>query len=198
MAVNVKYLMEKGLSFHDFTNLMLLAQNTEAGIHEEIILNMTSEDLTRLHALDLITLVKLKKKSDHDYTRMRLSKKGKEIFRNAQVVDYTEADENLEKALEALYKKLDKPVGNDVKVKQMLAWFRTETQYSRKMIFLAIKYFLAKHEEEGKVKYIPSLENLLWKADNVFSTKWSLANSRLYQFIQEHKKELNGYTKNQK
>ena len=198
MAVNIKYLMEKGLSYDDFTNLILIAQNTEPGIHEELIINMSDESLTRLQALDMLSLIKLKRKKDHDFTRLRLSKKGKNVFRNAQIVDYTEADEKLYEHLEALYNRLDKPVGNDVKIKQMIAWFRTETQYPRKMVYFAIKYFLAKHEEEQKVKYIPSLENLLWKADNVFATKWNLANSRLYQFINENKKELNGYTANQK
>lgn len=196
MAVNIKYLMEKGLSFHDFTNMILLAQNTEQGIHEELILNMTEDDLTRLHALGLVSLVKKKRKSDHDFTTMRLSKKGKEVYRNAQITDYTEADEKLMEALGGLYNKIDKSIGNDVKVKQLLAWFRTETQYSRKMIYLAIKFFILKHEDKEKVKYVPTLENLIWRGDNIFAAKWNLSSSKLYQFIQENKKELNGYTAN--
>ena len=198
MAVNINYLMQKGLSYHDFTNLQLIAQNTDPHMYEEIILNMTDEDLTRLHALDMLSLIKLKKKADHDFTRLRLSKKGKETFRNAQIVDYTIEDEKLQEHIVTLYNRLEKAIGNDVRVKQLLAWFRTETQYSRKLIYIAIKYFLSKHEEEKKTKYIPSLENLLWKPNNVFTTKWSLADSRLYQFIQENKKELNGYTANKK
>lgn len=198
MAVNINYLMEKGLSYYDFTLLQLLAQNTDPKIYEELIIHMRDENLTRLHALDLIAMVKLKRKTDHDYTRMRLSKKGKEVFRNAQIIDYTEADEKLEEALAAMYGKLNKPVGNDVKVKQMIAWFRTETQYSRKMLYFAVQYFLGKHEDEGKVKYIPSLENLLWKSSNVFAAKWSLADSRLYQFINENKADLNAYTASKK
>lgn len=193
MAVNINYLMEKGLSYYDFTLMQLIAQNTDPKMHEEIQIHVTDESLKRLHALDMLKLVKAKRKSDSDYMRLRLSKKGNEVFKNAQIIDYTEADENLFTALEGLYKKFDKPVGNDKQVKKLIAWFRVENQYSRKMIFLAIKYFLMKHEEEGKVKYIPTLENLLWKADNVFSTKWDMANSRLYQFINENKKELNGY-----
>ena len=65
------------------------------------------------------------------------------------------------------------------------------------MLYFAIKYFILRHEEEERIKYIPTLENLLWKSNNVFSVKWALSNSRLYQFIQENKKELNGYTANQ-
>ena len=196
MAININYLMQKGLSYHDFTNLQLIAQNTEPKMYEEIIINMTAEDLTRLHALDMLSLIKLKRKADHDYTRLRLSKKGKEAFRNAQIVDYTKEDELLLEHLTGLYKKMDKTVGNEVKVKQMIAWFRTEADFTRKHIYIAIKFFLTKHQEEDKTKYIPSLENLMWKSSNVFATKWSLADSRLYQFIQENKKELNGYTAN--
>jgi hypothetical protein len=198
MAVNINYLMEKGLSYYDFTVMQLIAQNTDPHIHEEIIIHMTDESLTRLQGLDMLKLVKLKRKSDHEYTRLRLSKKGKETFRNAQIVDYTKADEALFERLSGLYAKLDKPVGNDVKTKGLIAWFRVENQYSRRMLYFAVKYFLLKHEEEGKTKYIPTLENLFWKSDNVFSTKWTLSNSRLYQFIQENKKSLNGYISNQR
>lgn len=193
MAVNINYLMEKGLSYYDFTVMQLIAQNTDPKIHEEIILHMTDESLTRLQALDMLKLVNLKRKKDHEYTRLRLSKKGNNVFKNAQIVDYTEADELLFASLDQLYHKMDKPVGNDKQVKKLLAWFRVENQYSRKMIFHAIKYFLMKHEEEGKTKYIPTLENLLWKPTNVFASKWDMANSRLYQFINENKKELNAY-----
>lgn len=197
MAVNINYLMQKGLSYYDFTVMQLVAQNTDPKIHEELIIHITPESLKRLHALDMLSLIKLKRKSDNDYTRLRLSKKGRGVFNNAQIVDYTEADEKLFEALAKLYGKVDKPVGNDFKVKGLIAWFRVETQFSRRMLYFAIKYFILKHEEEERIKYIPTLENLLWKSNNVFSVKWALSNSRLYQFIQENKKELNGYTANQ-
>lgn len=193
MAVNINYLMEKGLSYYDFTVMQLIAQNTDPKIFEEIVIHMTDESLKRLHALDMLKLVKLKRKKDHDFTRLRLSKKGNTVFKNAQIVDYTEADEKLFEALSDMYGKVDKPVGNDKQVKKLIAWFRVENQYSRKMIFHAVKFFILKHEEEGKTKYIPTLENLLWKGTNVFAVKWDMANSRLYQYINENKKELNAY-----
>lgn len=197
MAINRNYLMQKGLEPYDFFLMMLIAQNTEPTMYEDITIYMKEENLKRLHALGMLHMVQAKRKSDNDFMRLRLSKKGKETFRNAQIVDYTKADEALFEKLSELYAKLDKPIGNDVKIKGLIAWFRVETQYSRRMLFYAIRYFLLKHEEENKVKYIPTLENLFWKSDNVFSTKWTLSNSRLYQFIQENKKGLNGYTANQ-
>ena len=193
MAVNTKYLMEKGLSYYDFTVMQLVAQNTEPNTYEEIIIHITEESLQRLLTLDMLKLVNKKRKSDHAFTRLRLSKKGNEVFKNAQIVDYTEADEKLLESLKSLFETVDKPIGNDKQVKKLIAWFRVENQYSRKMIFYAIKFFLAKHEEEVKTKYIPTLENLLWKPSNVFASKWDMANSRLYQFINENKKELNAY-----
>ena len=198
MAVNINYLMEKGLSYYDFTLLQLIAQNTDPKMHEEIIIHMQEENLKRLHALDMLKLVNLKKKADHDYTRLRLSKKGKMVFRNAQIIDYTAADEALLTTLSGVYEGVEKPIGNDERVKQLIAWFRVETQYSRKMLYFAIIFFIGKHEDEKKTKYIPSLENLLWKPNNVFASKWSLADSRLYQFINENKQELNAYTASKK
>lgn len=194
MVINKEYLMKKGLSPYDLLVLALIYQNATEDMHEDILLYMEDENLKRYQALDLITTVKAKRKSDHDFVRLRLSKKGKEVYKNAQIADYTEQDENLLKALSELYLSVDKPVGNDVKVKGMISWFRTETQYSRKMIYLAIKIYLQKLVDQDKVKYIPTLENLFWKGKSVFSAKWNLGDSKIYQFIQENKQELNAYT----
>jgi hypothetical protein len=192
MAINVEYLMKKGLSTFDQFIMQLIFQNTSEDMSEELQINMNMETLTRLLALNLIMEVKAKNKKEHEFRKLRLSKKGKEIFKNSQIVDFTEHDENLYAALSDMYLKLDKQIGNDVKVKQMLAWFRTEAGYTRKMIYTAVRYFLGTHVDDKKEQYIPTLEHLLWKGGSVFSTKWSLADSRLYRFIQENKQALNG------
>jgi len=186
--------MQKGLSYYDFTLMALIYQNSTDDMSEEILLHVTDESLKRLHALDMVSLIKAKKKSDNDFMRIRLSKKGKEVFKNAQIVDYTEQDEALLDKLKEAFTAVDKQIGNDVKVKKMLAWFRTETQLPRKYIYIAIRKYILGLQEENKLKYMPTLENLLWKGQNVFATKWDLADSKLYQFIQEHKEHLDGYT----
>ena len=65
-------------------------------------------------------LIKKKKKADTDYHTVRLTKKGKEILSNSHILDYTVEDEALLDYLKELYKGVEKPIGNDIKVKQLL------------------------------------------------------------------------------
>lgn len=194
MAINIKYLEKKGLEPLDLLILEILHQNSTEDMTGELVLYLDEKHMERFLALDLIGYVKAKKKDEHDFRRLRLSKKGKDIYRNARILDYTEFDENLFAAVEKIYNSLEKPVGNDIRVKQLLAWFRAETGYSRKQIFKAIRVFIEIEQEKSGGKYIPSAENLIWKGSNLFATKWTLADSRLYQFIQENKKHLNANT----
>lgn len=186
MAINTKYLESKALFPYDFLVLQLISQNTGGEMANYLHLYLNSDVLTRLLTLDLITKVKAKNKSQHDYDRLRLSKKGREIFRNAQIEDYTEQDELLLDYLTKLYHSIEKPIGNEERIKQLLAWFRVETGALRKDIYYAVKTYLSTFVDNSKTKYIPSLENLIWKPNSVFATKWTLADSKLYQFIREN------------
>lgn len=186
--------MQKGLEPYDLFVMQLILQNASEDMVESLIMYLNEECLSRLMALDLLSYVKAKRKSDHDFARLRLSPKGKNIYRDANKADYTEEDSALYDALVKIYDSVEKPVGNDIRVKELLAWFRIEGGYSRRQIFKAIKFFISVNEDDHNGKYIPTLENLIWKPNSVFSTKWNLADSKLYQFINENKAALNGNT----
>lgn len=192
MAINIEYVEKRGLEPYDVFVMELISQNTSEDMTEPLIMYLTDKCLKRLMALELLTTIKAKRKSDHDFRRLRLSKKGRTLLLDARKMGYTVEDNNLLEHLQALYDKVEKPIGNPEKVKELLAWFREETGYSRKQIFIAIRYFLRVRGEDEGGKYIPSLENLLWKPASVFSTKWKLSDSKLYQFINENKQVLNG------
>lgn len=196
MVLNKKYLADNNLTVFDWMIFHLLFMNTSEDMTEELVDYLSPDRLEDYTIAMYVTTVKAKKKTDPMYKSLRLSKKGKEIYRNTQILEFTKEDAGLFNYVSEMYQAIGKPIGNDIRVKQQLAWFRAETQYSRRMIFKAIKTFIGVMEDNGKVKYIPSLENLLWKAPSVFSTKWTLGDSKLYQFIQEHKRELNGNTTN--
>jgi hypothetical protein len=189
--INTSYLEQKGLEPYDFFLLQLIAQNSSEDMSEWLIIYLKEDNLKRLLALDLLDTVKKKRKADHDFTVLRMSKKGRDVWRNAQVPNYTEEDELLVEYLVKQYGKVEKPVGNQEKVKELLAWFRNETGYTRKQVYKAVSYFLKIEQEDKGGKYIPSLENLIWKGGTVFQKKPKLSESRLYQFINENKDLLN-------
>jgi len=191
MIVNKRYLASKNLNVYDLFIFGIILQNASEDMSEDLITHLMNEDYRLYESMGLTHLVKKKKVADHDYKVIRLTSKGKDVYRNAQILDFTIEDEKLLEYITKLYSDLEKPIGNAERVKQLLAWFRVETAYSRKLIYIATKAYFNSAVEAKKEQYIPSLENLLWKANNVFSTKWTLADSKLYQYIQEHKKELN-------
>ena len=191
MAINIKFLENKGLEPYDLFVMELIFQNSSDDMTESLIMYLKKDTLMRLQTLDLLEYVQTKKKTDHDFRRLRLNKKGKGIFRDARKLDYTAEDGALYDYISKLYDSLEKPIGNSERVKELLAWFRLETTYSRKQIYKAIKLYISINQEHEGGKYIASLENLLWKPNSVFSTKWKLADSKLYQFINENKKLLN-------
>ena len=185
MTINIKYLLQKGLSPYDQFLMQLVFQNTSEDMSEQLQIYMEMDNLTRLLALELLTEVKAKNKKESEFRRLRLSKKGKEVLRNSQIADYTENDEKLFEYIVELYNKAGNSVGNDVKVKQLLAWFRVEAGTTRKAIYLAIKSYVDDLVDSDDEKFIASVENYIWKAPSVFSTKWTLGDSKLYTKIQE-------------
>lgn len=191
MAINLKYLEKKGLEAYDLFVMDLISQGSSEDMTIPLTMYLNEDCLKRLLALELVTTVKKKRKADHDFKVIRLSKKGRTVFLNARKIGFTVEDQELYKHLSKIYDDFDKPIGNPEKVQELLAWFRLESGYSRRQIFKAIRYYLRSQQEEQQGRYIASLENLLWKSDNVFSTKWKLGQSKLYQFINEHKKILN-------
>ncbi len=193
MPINTTYLEKKGLEPYDFFLMNLIFQNSTTDMSAYLAMYLTEDHLQRLLAMDLLTMVKAKRKDEHDFKRLRLNKKGKSIRLNASIMDFTENDEKLYDALVKVFESVEKSVGNDLKVKQLLAWFRTETGYSRKKIFIAIRFYVGDLVDKNKQQFIPTLENLIWKGASLFSNKWVLSDSKLYQYIQENKQRLNGY-----
>jgi hypothetical protein len=190
--ININYLSQKGLEPYDHFLLQLLAQNSSEDMSEWLIMYLTEPHLKRLLSMGLIeTLKKKKRKDDHDFTILRLSSKGRQIWRDSKVPNYTEQDELLVEYLVSQYGKVEKPVGNQEKVKELLAWFRNETGFTRKQVYKAVSFFLKAAQEDSGGKYIPSLENLIWKGGTVFQKVPKLSESKLYQFIIENKDLLN-------
>lgn len=191
MAINIEYIHKAGIEPYDLMLMELIAQNASDDMTEALVLYLNDKSLKRLMALDFLTTVAAKRKSDHDFRRLRLSKKGKAMLRDARKLQYTPEDAGLYAYLHKVYDQVEKPVGNPEKVKELLAWFRTEGQYTRKQIFKAVRLYVSIQEGDQGGKYIPSLENLLWKSGNMYSSTWKLSESRLYQFINENKDILN-------
>lgn len=196
MYINKEYVEKKGLEPHDIFYFGLIFQNVSENMLETLLSYISDVDYRLYEELGLVKFIKAKNKSQHILETIRLTPKGKEVYRNAQIPNFTVEDEALLEHLTVTYNGVEKSIGNEAKVKDLLAWFCVTTGYSRRMVYKAIKFYIGTLVDNKEEKYIATLENLIWKPNNVFSTKKSVSDSKLYQFIQVNKEELNGNTTN--
>lgn len=187
MYINFQIAKNKGLTPTDVANLQLICQNKNEKLWEIITETISLQTLDRYQNLGYITLVKAKNKSDSIQNRVRLSTKGYELLEDLQVPEINEDDLMLYDWLEATYKKEDKELGNRKKTKLYIALFRAHSGIDRNKLALLCKTFM---NDSSQFEWSMRLEYLFFKPSNVFSVKFDLEQSRLYQYYIKHKEHF--------
>jgi hypothetical protein len=121
----------------------------------------------------------LKKIGKKTYKDFRLSEKGSKFLKDLQVAEITEDSKRLAMNLISLYEEKGFKITNKKKIVELCAWFLSEVDYSVDDITTVVADYLNITE----IKYTSSLQNLIWKGDNVFSNNWSLSQSKLYGLL---------------
>lgn len=185
MYLNFKLLYSKGLTHKDFVLLVALNQQRSERLSDYIvdICEQSEEPLLQLEDKGLVTFVKGKAK-DTIFDKARLSDKGKEIFDQIQIAELNEDDNRVWDWLVIKYKEQSKEIGNVKKGKQYLAQFRVESGINRNKLATLCSDFINNPES---MDYSHRLDYLFYRAPNVFATKFSLDDSKLYQFYLKNK-----------
>ena len=187
MYINFQLAKTKGLTPTDVANLQLISQNKTESLWEIITETVSLQTLDRYQNLGYITLVKAKNKGDTIQNRVRLSTKGSELLEDLQVPEVNSEDLMLYDWLEATYKKEDKEIGNRKKTKLYIALFRSHSGIDRNKLALLCKTFM---NDSSQFEWSKRLEFLFFKPGNVFSVKFDLEQSKLYQYYLKHKEHF--------
>lgn len=187
MYINFQLAKTKGLTPTDVANLQLISQNKTESLWEIITETVSLQTLDRYQKLGYITLVKAKNKGDTIQNRVRLSPKGSELLEDLQVPEVNSEDLMLYDWLEATYKKEDKEIGNRKKTKLYIALFRSHSGIDRNKLALLCKTFM---NDSSQFEWSKKLEFLFFKPGNVFSVKFDLEQSKLYQYYLKHKEHF--------
>lgn len=187
MYINFQLAKTKGLTPTDVANLQLISQNKTESLWEIITETVSLQTLDRYQNLGYITLVKAKNKGDTIQNRVRLSSKGSELLEDLQVPEVNSEDLMLYDWLEATYKKEDKEIGNRKKTKLYIALFRSHSGIDRNKLALLCKTFM---NDSSQFEWSKRLEFLFFKPGNVFSVKFDLEQSKLYQYYLKHKEHF--------
>jgi hypothetical protein len=137
--------------------------------------------------LEYVTLVRAKNKSDSIQNRIRLSTKGNDLLEDLQVPEINDDDLQLYNWLEKTYHKEGKELGNRKKTKLYIALFRVNSGIDRNKLALLCKAFM---NDSSQFEWSKKLEFLFFKPGNVFSVKFDLEQSKLYQYYIKHKEHF--------
>ena len=193
MYINFEIAKKRELSPTDVVNLQLIYQNKTENLFEVINENIPLSTLDRYQNLGYITLVKAKNKSDSIQNRVRLSTKGYELLEDLQVPEINDDDLQLYNWLEKTYQNEGKEIGNRKKTKLYIALFRANSGIDRNKLALLCKAFM---NDSSQFEWSKKLEFLFFKPGNVFSVKFDLEQSKLYQYYIKHKGHFdNKFTK---
>lgn len=187
MYINFLIAKKRGFSPTDVSNLQLISQNKTEKMEEIITDNIPLSVLNWYQELEYVTLVKAKNKSDSIQNRIRLSPKGNDLLEDLQVPQINDDDLQLYEWLERTYQKEGKELGNRKKTKLYIALFRVNSGIDRNKLALLCKAFM---NDSSQFEWSKRLEFLFFKPGNVFSVKFDLEQSKLYQYYIKHKEHF--------
>jgi hypothetical protein len=187
MYINFVIAKNRGLSPTDVANLQLISQNKTEKLEEIITDNIPLSVLNWYQELEYVTLVRAKNKSDSIQNRIRLSSKGNDLLEDLQVPQINDDDLQLYNWLEKTYQKEGKELGNRKKTKLYIALFRVNSGIDRNKLALLCKTFM---NDSSQFEWSKKLEFLFFKPGNVFSVKFDLEQSKLYQYYIKHKEHF--------
>ena len=183
--INFNLLTEKGYDYIDALVLQMCKQMKFEDISQHLMAlsNYEVEFLLRYEDIGLVTFIKGSPK-DNMFQKARLTKEGQKLLDSLEVASITEEDEKIWDWLAAYYKKIGKQVGNTKKGKRYLAQFRLDSGINRNKLVYLCKSFI---DDESRMEYSIVLEYVFFKPFNVYSTRFSLEDSKLWKYYLEHK-----------
>jgi len=187
MYINFNYLKSKDINPIEFVTLVCIRQmKWEPERVDDLALVLTDEIEEKFTERGYITKIKGKKK-DLELSKFRLTSKGNKFLDNAQTPNITEETLKIFDWVKKVYLAEGKEIGNQKKCKSYIAQFAKESGIVRNHLAHLIKSFLF---SESEMEYSHKLEYLFFKGSSVFSTKFDLHQSRLYQFYEKNKEEF--------
>jgi len=184
MWINFKLLEQKGMTPQDLLMLQAIKQNKGEDLSRVILeLGGRDEYLSSLVDMKVLKVVK-GKKSDALQKLVRLDVAGEGLLEDVTTALVEEQDLILFQWLEKIYRSQGKEIGNRKKGKRFLAQFRAESGITGNNLAILCKAFL---DDDSAAQWSQKLEYLFFKAPNVFTVKFDLGESKLYNYYLKHK-----------
>lgn len=143
---------------------------------------INSNTLSELDTDGYTTYIKGTAKQDKIH-KVRLSKKGKDLFSSLEEVEVSEDSIKIFNWLKTIYLSSDRSVGNEKKTKILIEQFSSKSGIRRNCLAYLIQTFI---KDESQFEWSKVLQYLFFKPDSVFDTRFDLNASKLYQYYLKH------------
>jgi hypothetical protein len=180
MYVNVNLLKSRNLSLHEFAVLSLLRQNKFENNIDLLEKECNIDVLKKFNDLGLIEQVKRKNKAQNELELIRTTKKGNEWLDDINTAEICEDSLKIYNWIAEIYRQSGKELGNQKKTKQFVAQFSKESGIEKNSLAFLIQSFV---NDESQFEWSKVLQFLFFKGDSVFSVRFDLHSSRLYQYF---------------
>jgi hypothetical protein len=194
MYLNFELLRKSGLTPTDYLMLVACKQqkSEKLGDHLSEMCFDTEEPLLKLEDKGLVHFIKGTSK-DCFFDKARTTSKGNEMLDDLSEAMVSPEDQKLFEWLSRIYTKKGKEIGNQKKGLRYLAQFRSESGIERNALAFLCQEFI---KDETCMEYSIRLDYALFKAPNVFVTRFSLEDSKLYQYYLKRKDYFDEQFKN--
>lgn len=174
----------KTLTLYELGVLQLIRQNKIEDLSNEIQFEASEDILSKFSTLGYIEYVKPKKKSDNVYKCVRTTSKGNAVLEDIETPEINEDDLKIFNWLEQIYLDAGKEIGNKKKTKMFIANFRVQSGIDKNSLAYLCQEFT---NDESQYEWSQRLEYLFFKGASVFSVKFDINQSRLYQYYDRNK-----------
>ena len=179
MYINTTILKSKNLSLQEFSVLCLIRQQKFENNTEILESEVNGDILGKFTALGLVEYVSRKNKAQKELDLIRTSKKGNEWIDDINTADVCEDTLKIYNWVENIYLSTNREIGNKKRTKQCIAQFSKESTITRNHVAFLIQSFI---NTESEFDWSKKLQFLFFKGESLFSIRFDLHSSRLYQF----------------
>lgn len=179
MYINTTILKSKNLSLQEFSVLCLIRQQKFENNTEILESEVNGGILGKFVSLGLVEYVSRKNKAQKELDLIRTSKKGNEWIDDINTADVCEDTLKIYNWVENIYLSTNREIGNKKRTKQFIAQFSKESTITRNHLAYLIQSFI---NTESEFDWSKKLQFLFFKGESLFSVRFDLHSSRLYQF----------------
>ena len=182
--INYEILTSKNLSLYELPILQLIKQNKIEDLSNEIKFQVEdTQFIEKWLNIGYIEVIK-GKKCQTEYQKLRTTKLGNKVLEDIETAEMNSDDLKLFDWLEQVYKSMNKEVGNRRKCKNFISQFRANSGIYRNHLAFLCQTFI---NDEKEIEFSQKLEFLFFKGANLFSTKFDIYQSRLFQYYEKKK-----------